>query len=80
MRVLGGGPGGRGGPQPDGTPGRTPSGPSAETCCDYLNVFTDRRQADTWIQAHPRVPGEVLAPTQAEQLDRRIFGDLLEGE
>jgi len=58
---------------------RPGGGPSAETCCDYLNMFTDRHQADTWIQAHPHLPGEILAPAQAEQLGRKIFGDLLAG-
>ncbi|TDD48160.1 hypothetical protein E1288_23005 [Saccharopolyspora elongata] len=57
--------------------GARADGPSAETCCDYLNVFIDRHQANTWIQAHPHVPGEVLTPAEAELLGQRIFGDLL---
>lgn len=56
---------------------RPGGGPSAETCCDYLNVFTDRHQADAWIQAHPHVAGEIQARVQAELLGRRIFADLL---
>nr|WP_042186589.1 alkylmercury lyase family protein [Kibdelosporangium sp. MJ126-NF4]CEL17389.1 Organomercurial lyase [Kibdelosporangium sp. MJ126-NF4]CTQ91383.1 Organomercurial lyase (EC 4.99.1.2) [Kibdelosporangium sp. MJ126-NF4] len=56
---------------------RPGGGPSVETCCDYLNAFTDRGQADAWVQAHPHIPGETLAPAQAERLGKRIFGDLL---
>ncbi len=56
---------------------RPGGGPSAETCCDYLNVFTDRHQANLWIQAHPDVLGDILTPADAALLGRRIFGDLL---
>lgn len=55
-------------------------GPSAETCCDHLNMFTDQRHADTWIQAHPHVLGEILTPAPAERLGRSIFGALLADE
>jgi hypothetical protein len=52
-------------------------GPSAQTCCDYLNAFTDRPQAGTWVHAHPQVHREILTPAEAELLGRRIFGGLL---
>lgn len=59
---------------------RSGRGPSAENCCDYLNVFTDRHQAETWIRAHPHVPGEVLPPADAALLGRKIFAGLLAEE
>jgi hypothetical protein len=52
-------------------------GPSAECCCDYLNLFTDAESAHAWLAAHPEVPGQVLAQTQAEALGARLFGHLL---
>lgn len=52
-------------------------GPSADICCDYLNMFTDRDTASTWTRAHPHITGEIIADTEAELLGRRIFGDLL---
>jgi hypothetical protein len=51
--------------------------PSADCCCDYLNLFTDRAAAKTWAAAHPRVPGQILTRTEAEDLARRLFGHLL---
>jgi len=50
--------------------------PSAETCCDYLNMFTGRDTATTWTRTHTDVTGEVLTHTDAELLGRHIFGDL----
>lgn len=55
---------------------RAGDGPSAETCCDYLNMFTDRDTATKWTQAHQGVTGEILTHTDAELLGRHIFGDL----
>jgi Alkylmercury lyase len=52
-------------------------GPSADTRCDYLNAFTDYRQAAAWMRMHPHVCGEIITSTQAEWLGRQIFGDLL---
>lgn len=52
-------------------------GPSADSCCDYLNFFTDEAAAKTWTDAHPHVPGQVLAQDEAEALARRLFGTLL---
>ncbi|WP_436499635.1 alkylmercury lyase family protein [Actinokineospora sp. HUAS TT18] len=56
---------------------RPGGGPSAENCCDALNVFTDRASAQTWSRAHPHIPGEILDGADAEALGRRIFGGLL---
>ena len=52
-------------------------GPSADTCCDHLNLFTDHHTAATWTHAHPHIAGEIISPADAELLGRRIFGDLL---
>ena len=52
-------------------------GPSADCCCDYLNFFTDRSAAATWVAAHPEVPGEILDQAVAEDLGARLFGPLL---
>ncbi|WP_433019823.1 alkylmercury lyase family protein [Kribbella sp. CA-294648] len=52
-------------------------GPSADCCCDYLNLFTDQAAAKTWTETHPHVPGQILTPAEAEDLARRLFGHLL---
>ena len=54
------------------------SGPSADTCCDYLNFFTDIESANAWLTSHPHVPGEVLTQHEAEALASRLFSDLLD--
>jgi hypothetical protein len=53
------------------------AGPSAETCCNDLNFFTTPASAQTWIEAHRPLRGEILDPAIAEQRGRRIFGSLL---
>jgi hypothetical protein len=52
-------------------------GPSADSCCDYLNFFVDRTAAEAWTSAHPAVPGQVLSQREAEDLGSRLFGHLL---
>jgi hypothetical protein len=52
-------------------------GPSADCCCDYLNLFTDRTTADDWAAAHPSIPGRVLTQPDAEDLAKTLFGTLL---
>jgi len=42
-------------------------GPSADTYCDYLNMFATRDNAVEWTRTHP-IPGEVLNHADAEQL------------
>lgn len=56
---------------------RPGGGPSAETCCDALNLFTDRATAASWSRAHPHIHGEILEAADAETLGRQIFGGLL---
>ena len=52
-------------------------GPSADTCCGYLNAFPDRDTGQAWAAAHPDIPGDLVDTSQAEQLGRHIFGKLL---
>jgi hypothetical protein len=51
-------------------------GPSADTCCDYLNMFATRESATAWTGTH-HVAGEILNQVDAELLGRQIFGELL---
>lgn len=52
-------------------------GPSADTCCDHLNLFTNTTNAQSWMDTHPEVNGELLTGEEAENLGRHIFGALL---
>lgn len=52
------------------------AGPSADTCCAQLNMFTSRATAGQWARTHG-VADEILDQVDAEQLGRQIFGDLL---
>lgn len=52
-------------------------GPSAESCCDYLNFFTDRDSAQTWANAHPHIGGTIADLPAARELGERIFGSQL---
>jgi Alkylmercury lyase len=52
------------------------TGPSADTCCDYLNMFATRESATAWTGAH-HIAGEILNQVDAELLGRQIFGELL---
>lgn len=51
--------------------------PSAGSCCNYLNFFTDEAAAKEWTDAHPHVRGQVLNQKDAEALAARLFGPLL---
>lgn len=53
------------------------TGPSADACCNDLNAFTSPASAQTWMQAHPHIPGELLDTTTAERLGRHVFAALL---
>lgn len=52
-------------------------GPSAETCCGYLNFFTDGRSAQMWAEANPQAVGMVIDLATATQCGAAIFGSLL---
>jgi hypothetical protein len=53
------------------------AGPSADTCCDHLNAFTDHQAAEHWTRAHPHITGDIVSPIRAELLGQQIFGQLL---
>jgi len=52
-------------------------GPSADTCCNYLNFFTDRPAADAWATANPHIGGVVVDLDEAIRCGVAIFGALL---
>ncbi|MBF6439609.1 alkylmercury lyase family protein [Nocardia cyriacigeorgica] len=52
-------------------------GPSADTCCNYLNFFADRPGAETWAAGNLAIPGQILDLDQAHALGNRIFANLL---
>jgi hypothetical protein len=54
------------------------SGPSADCCCDDMNAFTTRETAQTWMDTHRHIPGELLDPATAEARGTHIFGALLD--
>ncbi|MFD6353453.1 organomercurial lyase [Nocardia tengchongensis] len=58
--------------------GQATQGPSADTCCNYLNFFTDRSTAARWATDHPDIGGEVLDLPQAHTLGNQIFANLIE--
>jgi hypothetical protein len=67
--------------QPAGTVvfvgGADAEGPFVDTCCNYLNFFSNQTVAQAWADAHPNIGGVVLSLDEAYQLGDRIFGHLL---
>lgn len=58
--------------------GAHPSGgPSVDSCCNYLNFFTNPTTAQAWLHSHPQIPGHLLTPTDAEALATQLFQPLL---
>lgn len=51
---------------------------SAESCCGYLNFFTNDHNALAWAAEHPEIQGAVLDQDQAFDAGRRCFGNLLQ--
>ncbi|WP_067834689.1 organomercurial lyase [Nocardia lijiangensis] len=60
--------------------GRAVRGPSADTCCNYLNFFTNRSGAEAWAAEHPEIGGIVLDLAPAHDLGNQIFANLLPPE
>ncbi|MGW6697462.1 organomercurial lyase [Nocardia sp. NPDC055049] len=56
---------------------KAPQAPTANSCCNYLNFFTDRPVAAAWAADHPEIPYLVLDLTQAHELGNQIFANLL---
>ncbi|MFE3056287.1 organomercurial lyase [Nocardia sp. NPDC059239] len=57
---------------------RAGEGPSADSCCNDLNFFTDRDTAEHWSDAHPHLDGTVLDLPAAHRLGNDIFGTQLQ--
>lgn len=57
--------------------GGSTQGPSADTCCSYLNFFSNRSGAEAWATNHPDIGGTVLDIAEAHDLGNRIFANLL---
>ncbi|MFE3223676.1 alkylmercury lyase family protein [Nocardia sp. NPDC059228] len=53
---------------------RAGEGPSADSCCNDLNFFTDRDTAQRWSDAHPHLDGTILDLAAARRLGEDIFG------
>ncbi|MGW4123437.1 alkylmercury lyase family protein [Nocardia sp. NPDC004711] len=57
---------------------RAGEGPSADSCCNDLNFFTDRETAERWSEAHPHLDGTILDLPAAHRLGNDIFGTQLQ--
>jgi hypothetical protein len=53
------------------------AGPSASTCCEYINFFATRTAALAWAASHPDITGGILSQARALQTGINIFGQLL---
>ncbi|MEU4710849.1 organomercurial lyase [Nocardia salmonicida] len=56
--------------------GQAAQGPSAATCCSYLNFFPDRESGQSWAATHPDISGTAVDLTEAHDLGNAIFGQL----
>lgn len=54
------------------------SGPSASTCCSFINFFASAESAGRYLRENPLVRGETLSIPEAVEAGELIFGDLLE--
>jgi len=54
------------------------SGPSASTCCSFINFFASAESAGRYLRENPALRGETLSIVEAVDAGRLIFGDLLE--
>ncbi len=54
------------------------SGPSASTCCSFINFFASAKSAGRYLRENPVVRGETLSIPEAVEAGELIFGDLLE--
>ena len=53
------------------------AGPSAATCCGYINFFASRPAAAAWARTHPEIDGGILSQARALEVGEQIFGQLL---
>lgn len=56
------------------------SGPSAETCCQFMDFFSSEDNARRYLREHPELRGDVLGMRRAIDAGRTIFGGLLDGD
>jgi hypothetical protein len=52
----------------------------ADCCCPRINFHADPQQAQTYLQGHPGMTGELLGQADAVERARRIFGGLLDSQ
>ena len=55
-------------------------GTVADCCCPHINFHADPQQAQTYLQGHPGMTGELLGQADAVETARRIFGGLLDSQ
>jgi hypothetical protein len=53
------------------------AGPSASSCCGYMNFFATQAAAAAWAVTHPEITGGILGQGRALQVGIGIFGHLL---
>jgi hypothetical protein len=53
-------------------------GPSFRGCCDVLNFFERRENAERYLAENPSVSGHPIALPEAIEAGRLVFGDLLQ--
>jgi hypothetical protein len=53
------------------------SGPSAATCCSFVNFFSSVENAGRYLRANPALRGQILSIPEAAETGRLIFGELL---
>jgi hypothetical protein len=52
-------------------------GPAAAVCCELVNFFASRENAERYMRERPAVEGEVLSIPEAVEAGRIVFGGLL---
>jgi hypothetical protein len=55
-------------------------GPSFRDCCDVLNFFERRENAERYLAENPSVSGRPISPPDAIEAGRIVFGDILREE
>jgi len=51
-------------------------GPSFRGCCDVLNFFNSRANAERWLDENPSVTGKPISLPEAIEAGRIVFGEL----
>jgi Alkylmercury lyase len=52
-------------------------GPSFRSCCDVLNFFATRENAERFLRDHTEVSGAPISISEAIEAGRVVFGDVL---